>query len=156
MARYLVALGSSHKSGFQYINNAIKQIATINGITLISSSRIYKNCSLGTTYNSLFYNCVCAIFAHHNALVLYRELLVIENLLGRIRSYKFARRTIDIDVLLSVDFSFKFGNFELPHREAFNRNFFVIPALEALELTDWPVPIKLLRARNSGYLCPRE
>jgi len=87
----------------------------------------------------------------------YRNLYAIENELGRIRTYKFARRTIDLDLLLSLDITFKGANFFLPHKEAFKRMFFVVPAMEALQSAGWPIPHRLIKARaqcGQWYLRP--
>lgn len=157
MARYLIALGSSHSKGDYYIENALKKIKILRCTKIWGQSRIYLNNSLGSSYNSLFYNCVVAIEAHFAPLSFYRSLYAVEMELGRIRTYKFARRTIDLDLLLSLDISFKGDNFSLPHREAFKRMFFVVPAIEALQSAGWPVSPKLFMAKAAlghWYLRP--
>ncbi|HXW53067.1 MAG TPA: 2-amino-4-hydroxy-6-hydroxymethyldihydropteridine diphosphokinase [Myxococcota bacterium] len=158
MARFLIALGTSHPDGLSYLESSMEKIRRSHALTFICASRIYKNSSFGTTYNSIFHNCVCAIRSDLNPLTLYRELMSVEMAMGRIRTYKFARRTIDIDVLMSLEFTFTTGNFVLPHREAFRRNFFVVPATQALKLANWPIPITLLNAQakmRQGYLILR-
>ena len=79
MARYLIALGSSHAQGITYLENALKLINQSNYFTLKTRSRIYRNSSFGGLYNSLFYNTVCAVTATlYPPEVLYRELMTIE------------------------------------------------------------------------------
>jgi 2-amino-4-hydroxy-6-hydroxymethyldihydropteridine diphosphokinase len=157
MPRYLIALGSSHLSGYDYIQQAIALIIQNSCVCLHGSSRIYKNNAVETAYHSLFYNAVFAVRAKLHPHVFYRELAQVELILGRIRTYKNARRTIDIDILISLDFSYTSPHFFLPHREVLTRKFFVIPAMEALKSASWPTPIGIAHARakfGREYLCP--
>jgi 2-amino-4-hydroxy-6-hydroxymethyldihydropteridine diphosphokinase len=147
MPKYVLALGSSHHYGEHYINRAVDQIIDAQMITVQSKSRVYKNSASMTTYNSAFYNCALAVETSLHPRILYRELFALEYRLGRIRTYMNARRSIDIDVLMSLDFTYKSFNFHLPHGQALNRIFFVLPAIEALKLACWPLPIFLVQAR---------
>jgi 2-amino-4-hydroxy-6-hydroxymethyldihydropteridine diphosphokinase len=100
---------------------------------------------------------VIAAQASLEPLSFYRYLYAIEKEFGRIRTYKFARRTIDLDLLLSLDITFNGTNFFLPHQEAFKRMFFVVPAIEALQSAGWPIPLRLIKRRAAGgpwYLRP--
>lgn len=148
MARFLLAIGSSHPDGTQYIKRAIDKIREHRSFSVCGASRVYKNHSVATAHNSLFRNCVLSVRASLEPRALYRELLCIEAELGRIRSYRNARRTIDIDVLMSLEFYLSSANFSLPHREAFTRPFFVVPAIEALTRARWPIRSKLIESRS--------
>src|SRR5580704_19602874 len=107
MPRYLIALGSSHIDGPTYLQRARHALQDKKVFSLHGASRIYKNYAAITHYNSLFYNSVLAVHAPLHPHVFYRELAQIEHALGRIRPYPRARRTIDLDVLLSMDFTYK-------------------------------------------------
>lgn len=157
MPRYLIAIGSSHSDGQNYLRRALLVIESDGNFSICGASRVYQNSSADTTYNRLFYNGAVAIKTPFHPQVFYRELARIEQTLGRIRTYRNAPRTIDIDVLMSLDFTYKSGSFFLPHREAMNRNFFVMPAIEALKSASWPVSLSLRKASSKcgrGYLCP--
>jgi 2-amino-4-hydroxy-6-hydroxymethyldihydropteridine diphosphokinase len=157
MPKYLIALGSSHYRGCHYIEHVQQKIRNNKQILLAGKSRVFKNCSDNTIYNSLFYNNVLAVFAPLNPQVFYHELASIEHSLGRIRSQPNARRTIDIDVLMSFNFTYKLNNFLLPHPQALTRIFFVLPAIEALRSARWPIPHSIKKASlqfGKSYLCP--
>jgi 2-amino-4-hydroxy-6-hydroxymethyldihydropteridine diphosphokinase len=147
MSRFILSLGSSHHFGSDYLLLAKTKILAKNIGFIRGESLIYKNSASMTTYNSAFYNCALALTSDFHPALLYRELLAIELELGRIRTYKNSRRTIDIDIILCLDFTYNNSHFFLPHREAFNRIFFVLPALEALASADWPVPVSLLKSK---------
>lgn len=146
MPRYLIALGSSHHEAEKYINNARVFLLNIKNLSLAGQSRIYKNNAAQTNYNCLFHNAVWAVTTYCHPRVFYRELSFIESTLGRIRTYRNAKRTLDIDILMSIDYTYESSSFFIPHKQAFQRHFFVIPALEALKSASWPVPLVLLQA----------
>lgn len=146
MAHYILSLGSSHHHGAGYIKRAIDGIVDKKIARLCGQSRIYKNGASMTTYNSAFYNCALAVSSAMHPQVLYRELFALELALGRVRTYRNARRTIDIDIVMSLGFTYKSSNFYLPHKEALNRIFFVLPAIEALKSAGWQLPISVVQA----------
>jgi 2-amino-4-hydroxy-6-hydroxymethyldihydropteridine diphosphokinase len=150
LARFVISLGSSEHCGADYLLHAKIKILAKNIGLICGESLIYKNSASMTTYNSAFYNCALAFTSNLHPVLLYRELLAIELELGRIRTYKNARRTIDIDIILCLDFTYNNGYFFLPHKGAFNRIFFVLPSIEALTSADWPVPISLLKSKCRG------
>lgn len=154
MTRYLIALGSSHPRGGVYFEKTKQHLCKKN-IFVVGESSLYKNNSVGTSYNCLFYNCVLAVLSPSHPHVFYRELRAIEHALGRIRTYRNSRRCIDIDVLLSLDIVYKSSSLFIPHKDAWERNFFVIPALEALKSASWPKPLVAAEAGAKfakGYL----
>lgn len=154
MPRYVVSLGSSHPEGLQYIHNALTKIHT-STIRLIAHSRIYKNSSILTIHNHLFYNCAAAVTSQLEPYALFRELHALEMQLGRVPAYRYAPRTMDIDVLMSLDLVYMSSLFFLPHKHAWERNFFVIPAMDALRSAGWPLSIEMVRSGQqfgSGYL----
>lgn len=157
MPRYAIALGSSHRFGVRYITRARAMLEERTIGSLVSASRIFENGSFGTKHNCLFYNAVMCLTSMHHPHTLYRELRSIEWHLGRIRSYPNAPRTIDVDVLFSLDFTYSTRNFFLPHSDLVNRIFFVMPAFEALRSARWPVPLAIRNAHKRfgrGYLKP--
>ena len=150
MARFIIALGSSHELGQKYLAEAVKKIHENKLVMVCGGAKIYKNSSSLTGYNCLFYNSALAIKSRMHPFLLYRELYALEHYLGRIRTYQNSRRTIDLDMLISLDFCYNSNVFFLPHKQAFKRIFFVIPMIEALKSAGWHVPIEVLKARSQG------
>ena len=143
MEKYIIALGSSHYNAYFYLERAVFLLKNKSDFLVISQSKMYKNYSINTAKKLSFLNCCVAIKTNLSALVLYKELKVIEQKLGRIRPYKNSPRTIDLDVLLCLNFNYKKDNFFVPHKELLKRDFFIIPAIEALNLAKWPINFKL-------------
>ena len=146
MPRYIVALGSSHEQGHAYIIKAGDLLRQSKYSTVVGQSKIFRNASTNTLHNYLFCNCALAIQTKLEPRTFYRELFMLEHRLGRIRSYPNAPRTIDLDVLLSLDLTYISPHFFVPHKSATERNFFVIPAIDALKSARWPLPHELLKS----------
>lgn len=155
MPKYVIAAGSCHPHGRAFLSEARTAIANVSNMMIEGESAILKNPSCGMTINRLFFNCAFAIFTPLEPLIFYRELKAIEHKLGRIRSYKNAPRTIDLDVLLSFDLSYNSPTFSVPHKEFYTRDFFVSCAMKAITCAGWPMPPNLMRARAAkSYLAP--
>lgn len=157
MPRYIITLGSSHAQGLAYIKKAMTTIKSSSTMALVGKSKIYKNGSAQTLFNLLFYNTALAITTTLAPHTLYRELVALEFHGGRLRSFRNAPRTIDIDVLMSLDLVYTAPHFSVPHKQAWERNFFVIPAVEALKSAGWPLPQIVSKSSmkfGCGYLQP--
>lgn len=148
MSRFIIALGSSHYLGKKYIDRAQNKILDRRLGRVMGSSLIHQNAATMTSYNSMFYNAALALTSSLHPICLYRELYAIELELGRIRPYKNARRTIDIDIVLSLDMTYNNDYFFLPHKEVYKRVFFILPTLAVLKQVAWPIPYSLLKARS--------
>lgn len=148
MTSFIICAGSSCPNADRYFNAAAQLINKSPSMVLHGVSNTYKNGSLATSINRMFYNCALAVSSHLEPLAFYRELKVIEHSLGRIRSYKNAPRTIDLDILLSLNLCYKSQSFFIPHPETFKRSFFVKCAYELIKSLGWPIPFSLLAARG--------
>lgn len=150
MNNFIVAAGSSHPNALYYFAQAELRISQYSNIKICAKSRIFKNGSKFSKTNKLFYNQAFAISTCFEPLVFYRELRSIELLLGRIRTYKNAPRTLDLDILLLSNLKYKSSTFCVPHVQAFVRSFFVVCAQEALMHAHWPQHITITLAKTRG------
>lgn len=150
MNNFIVAAGSSHHNALYYLAQAELRFSQYQNIKLCAKSRIYKNCSKFSKTNRLYYNQAFALSTFFEPLVFYRELRSIESLLGRIRTYKNAPRTLDLDILLLSNLEYKSSIFRIPHAQTFVRSFFVVCAKEALMRAHWPEPMTLALAKTRG------
>jgi 2-amino-4-hydroxy-6-hydroxymethyldihydropteridine diphosphokinase len=150
MNKFIVAAGSSHHEAFYYLEQAERRISRYQNIKICAKSRVFKNCSKFSSINRLFFNQAFALETYLEPLVFYRELRSIESFSGRIRSYKNAPRTLDLDILLLSNLKYKSSNFRVPHAQTFLRSFFVVCAQEALMRARWPIPVELALAATRG------
>lgn len=141
---YIIALGSSVSA--HYLKKATSLLKAKENFGFLAISRIYENKSLGMSPTRLCFNAAVALRSELEPHALYRELKTIEQAQGRIRSYTNAPRTLDIDVLLSMQFSYTSESFFIPHKEFFRRSFFVSCAIEVIQSVGWPTPFSLYQA----------
>lgn len=132
MPIYILILGASEGFSEKYLNLAQKEISMHKNLTLIDKSKIYKNIGQYTKRNIMFFNCAILIKTILPPNSLLQELNYIELKLGRIRSYKNSPRSIDIDIFLA-NFFLNNKKLSIPHRDGFNREFFLKPALEIVD-----------------------
>lgn len=150
MNNFIVAAGSSHHHAMYYLAQAELIICQNKNIKICAKSRLFKNGSKFSKTNRLYYNQAFALSSFFEPLAFYRELRSIESSLGRIRTYKNAPRTIDLDILLLSNLEYKSSTFRVPHAQAFVRSFFVVCAQEALMRAHWPTPATLALAKTRG------
>lgn len=149
MIRYILSLGSSHEQGEHYLDRAQTMISQLSGVTVVTQSSIYMNPSQNCLRNIKYFNAALAVLSSLHPRVMYRELMMIEQRLGRIRSFRNAPRTMDIDVVFSLDLQYSSDNFFVPHHLALQRNFVILPAIEAINRAKWPVPFIIQRASRA-------
>lgn len=133
--------GSSHYLHEKYFYLAQKYILNNPKIVIYNCSKIYQNIGAGVVKNTLFYNMALAIGTYLHPAALLRELNAIEKQLGRLRPYKNAPRTIDIDIFLGT--SYKSNILNIPHQDGFSRDFFIIPTKELFKNNHMFLKLKL-------------
>jgi 2-amino-4-hydroxy-6-hydroxymethyldihydropteridine diphosphokinase len=127
MTAYLL-LGTNLEPRKDYLQMAKSLLKTICQIQ--TTSKIYESEPWGNIANQPFLNQAVKIKTHLSAQDLLKELLAIEQKMGRIRQEKWANRIIDIDILFYEDQIVQSENLVIPHPEFCNRNFAILPMLE--------------------------
>lgn len=100
------------------------------GIVLIKKSSVYETAAWGITDQQAFLNQVLQIETSLKPKDLLKEILDVENKLGRVRKIKWGERLIDIDILYYHDVICKDSDLEIPHPGIPNRKFTLIPLVE--------------------------
>ena len=77
---------------------------------------------------------------------LMKNLLLIENKLGRVRKEKFGPRTIDLDILFYDDLVYHSALVTIPHPAIQDRRFVLIPLIEIAPRKLHPVYLKTVSA----------
>jgi 2-amino-4-hydroxy-6-hydroxymethyldihydropteridine diphosphokinase len=124
-----ILLGSNlgNRSGF--LKAAIKAIEKQCGIVLKKSS-IYETEPWGVIQQPSYLNQVIEINTLLEPEQLLQVLLAIETQLGRIRTTRFAERTIDIDILFINDSIIESTTLTVPHPAMSQRRFVLLPLHE--------------------------
>ena len=129
MNKTYLLLGSNMGNSKEQITIAVKHIMKQVGKILRISS-LYCTAAWGNTDQPDFLNCVLLIETNLNAWQTMKQVLSIEESMGRIRTKKFAPRMIDIDILFFNKAIIGEPSLTVPHPEIQNRRFALVPLNE--------------------------
>jgi len=130
MHRAYVALGSNLAQPEAQVNQAFDALARLPDSRLVARSSLYRSAPVGYADQPDFINAVARIetqLAPHDLL---QSLLGIEQEFGRVREFRNAPRTLDLDLLLYDDIHFHEPGLTLPHPRMHERAFVLLPLLE--------------------------
>ncbi len=133
-----ILLGSNQGQRKQYLKKATETIQLRCG-SLVKASSLYETAAWGNTKQASFLNQVTVIRTQLSPDALMRELLNIEQELGRIRTEKYGPRTIDLDILFYDNLVYHSPKVTLPHPAIQDRRFVLIPLAELGERKLHPV-----------------
>jgi 2-amino-4-hydroxy-6-hydroxymethyldihydropteridine diphosphokinase len=122
------SLGSNLGNREQNLQEAIRRAKAWGRIVAVSS--FYETEPVEFTDQPCFLNCVIALETTADPAQLMRELLRIENEMGRKRTLKKGPRSIDIDILLFGDAVVNTPELTIPHPEMTRRRFVLEPLAE--------------------------
>jgi 2-amino-4-hydroxy-6-hydroxymethyldihydropteridine diphosphokinase len=132
--RAVIALGANLGDKEKTISKAQKQIGKIRGVELVANSKKYRSEALtehGIDPNQPEYiNAVSLIDTTLFPKKLLSRLNEIENKFGRVRSAKWAARTLDLDIIIFGTSIVETKSLSIPHPRAHERAFVLIPWLE--------------------------
>jgi 2-amino-4-hydroxy-6-hydroxymethyldihydropteridine diphosphokinase len=132
--RAVIALGANLGDKEKTISKAQKQIGKIRGVELVANSKKYRSEALtehGIDPNQPEYiNSVSLIDTTLSPKKLLSRLNEIENKFGRVRSAKWAARTLDLDIITFGTSIVETKSLSIPHPRAHERAFVLIPWLE--------------------------
>ena len=125
-----LGLGSNLGNRELNLKEAVSRIEESIG-SVIRSSSVYIAEPWGFQTNDEFLNMVVKIETELIPTELIKKILMIESLLGRVRSKKqYSSRIIDIDILLYGDFITDENNLTIPHPMMHKRKFVLVPLCE--------------------------
>jgi 2-amino-4-hydroxy-6-hydroxymethyldihydropteridine diphosphokinase len=131
MAIAVIALGSNLGNKRQWLVKALSLIATTPDIYLTDISPVVESKALTLagvdSSKPSFLNCVAEIETPLDPEQLLKELQAIEIELGRKRKERWGDRNIDIDIITYGDSHYTSKDLVIPHPEAKNRAFVIVP-----------------------------
>lgn len=130
MAKAYLSIGSNLGDRLAMLTKSIKKLNDTDGISVTKISAVYETAPVGYVEQDDFLNLAAEIDTTLNPAELLDIIHKIENKLNRVRNFNWGPRTIDIDI---IDYDNQVLNTEeltLPHKEALNRAFVLIPLLE--------------------------
>jgi len=129
-SRAFVALGSNLAEPEAQIQQAFAALAQLPQTRLLAQSALYRSTPVGYAEQPDFINAVALLETKLTAHDLLQSLLGIERNFGRVRDFRNAPRTLDLDLLLYGDMMFHEAGLTLPHPRMHERAFVLLPLLE--------------------------
>ena len=136
-AHVLLGIGSTVGSPSHQLSAALRQLARI--CFLETCSFIYRTAPVGYRDQPDFLNLVVRGSTRLSPLALLSDIHRIERLLGRVRSFPNAPRTIDIDILAYDDLVLASPALTVPHPRLQDRAFVLVPLAEVAP--EWRHPV---------------
>jgi len=106
-----------------YIEKALNMLRATDGMSVAATSSIIQTKPLGDSNQNDFCNAVAEIETELPLDKLWEWMVEIENSLGRVRSKKWASRTVDLDMLLYGDEVIDTDSVTVPHSQMHLRTF---------------------------------
>ena len=144
-----IGLGANLGDRAATLDVAIERLDELSGTRVLRRSDLYESAAVGFTEQPDFLNCVAELTSELEPRPLLAELQAIEGLLGRVRSFRNAPRTCDLDLLLYGDRVIDEAGLQVPHPRLGERRFVLEPLAElapGLRLPDGRVVSDLLAA----------
>ncbi|WP_035003048.1 2-amino-4-hydroxy-6-hydroxymethyldihydropteridine diphosphokinase [Lebetimonas sp. JH292] len=98
-------------------------------IDIIKTSIIYKNPPFGYLAQNDFYNTIMIIKTNFSPIELLNFLLYVEKKFGRVRTFKNAPRTLDLDIIIFNEIKINTKKLILPHPFFKKRDSVLIPLI---------------------------
>ena len=125
-----IGIGSNIGDKVHQCEKAISEILKVDRHRLLAKSSLFKTQPIGYTSQDWFVNGVIKIETDLKAPDLLRTLKTIESQLGRIETFRWGPRTIDLDILFFDDIEIHTEELQIPHPLIQDRQFVLIPLAE--------------------------
>ena len=122
-----IGIGGNIGHTYAIFQKALHRLKKHPKITLIATSPLVKNPPFGYKDQPDFLNAMIIINTSMQPLELLKYLLYIEHTLGRLRSFKDAPRTIDLDIIGFKGQKVDHRRLQIPHKDWKNRLSVTLP-----------------------------
>jgi 2-amino-4-hydroxy-6-hydroxymethyldihydropteridine diphosphokinase len=146
-----IAFGSNLGDRLAHLLAARERLCATAGIDCLIASSLYESqpCG-GPGGQGLYLNAVLEIATELAPSALLQLLQTIEHDLGRLRSERWAARTIDLDLLLYGDLLLQSENLTLPHPRLHERAFVLLPCTEIAPALRHPLSGRTMLQLSEG------
>lgn len=127
MSRAVIALGSNLGRREEHLERALSALDTLAGTKVRAVSSLYETEPVGYADQPCFFNMAVLVETTLSARALLGACLGIEAALGRVRSFRNAPRTIDLDLLAMEGEESSNPELYLPHPRMGERGFVLAP-----------------------------
>ena len=131
-----VALGSNLGDRRGYLASALAALSLLPESTLLASSQVEETIPLGAAAQGPYLNQMVALRTALSPDALLENLQRIERSLGRVRTARWAARTIDLDIVRVGDVRLEDARLTIPHPGLIDRTFWKTELAELEMLLD--------------------
>lgn len=128
-----LSLGSNIGNRELFLHDAIEALGNDANILIDKTADFYETSPVGNVEQRPFVNTAVKIATTYTPQQLIRFIHEIEQGLHRTRTIHWGPRTIDIDIIFFGDQQINTKELTVPHPEAFNRLFVLVPILEIID-----------------------
>ena len=127
----IIALGGNLKSPIRTFKSLFLKLKQNAKIRILQTSPIYKNPPFGYANQPFFYNATMLLATSMCLVEFYAFIFYMERIFGRgrIRAFKNAPRTLDIDIIFFNDIFMRSAKLNIPHTQWFGRSSVLIPLI---------------------------
>ena len=125
-----LGLGSNVGDRLENLESALEKIGELPGTAVSALSSVYESAPVGYLNQNNFLNMIARISTKFSPEQFFKNTQKIEHDLGRTRKTRWGPRTIDIDILFWGDSVISTNSLKIPHPEAENRRFVLLPLCE--------------------------
>ena len=140
-----IGIGSNLGDKVHQCEEAVAEILKVDRNTLLAKSSLYRTQPVGYPLQDWFINGVIKIETDLDAPHLLRSLKTIERQLGRVETFRWGPRTIDLDILFFNQTCIETPELQIPHPRVQERQFVLVPLAEIDSNLLHPVLIKTVR-----------
>ncbi|WP_308446407.1 2-amino-4-hydroxy-6-hydroxymethyldihydropteridine diphosphokinase [Chitinimonas sp. BJYL2] len=128
--RAFIGLGANLGEASDTVRAAVAMLGQLPQTALVAASALYRSSPVGYLDQPDFINAVAAIDTTLSPHAVLDALLEIEQHAGRVRTFRNAPRTLDMDLLCYGDQTMHDARLTLPHPRMLERSFVLVPLAE--------------------------
>jgi 2-amino-4-hydroxy-6-hydroxymethyldihydropteridine diphosphokinase len=127
--KVLVSIGGNIGNTKKRFEKLFWRIQRDNNFRILQTAPILKNPPFGYLDQEDFYNSLILLETKLKPKTFLRKILYLEKIFGRVRTFKNAPRTLDIDIIFFHNFRIKSTDLIVPHRYWQERESVIIPLI---------------------------
>ncbi|MDH5655828.1 MAG: 2-amino-4-hydroxy-6-hydroxymethyldihydropteridine diphosphokinase [Spirochaetia bacterium] len=118
-----ISLGSNRGNRNQFLADAVSEIELLNGVRILRKTSVLENQAILYTDQKDFLNQILEIETDFQPEDLLNHLKAIEAKLGRLKTFRFGPREIDLDILTYGKQSVSTDSLTVPHSGFYDRDY---------------------------------
>ena len=146
-----VGLGSNLGDRAGNLRMALSELAQMPTISITRVSSLYETAPVGVTTQPEFINAVAALETSLTPAALLAAFLHLENKMGRVRTFRWGPRVIDLDLLLYGREQIALPELIVPHPRLHERAFVLAPLAEIAPDLSLPGGVKTVQAMADDF-----